>query len=83
MTTSPDPLELDVRACAAEVFGVPVDDVPPDCAYGSLAQWDSVGHVDFLMALDARHAFGLEVAHVSTLTSIPAIVAFLRQRTHG
>ncbi len=38
----------------AEVFQMPVEDIPDDAAIGEVDQWDSLGHMRLLMALEAE-----------------------------
>lgn len=72
---------LRVRRCAAKTFRRPLEEVPADLAYGSIPEWDSIGHMDFLVALEAEFAFALDSPLLLELVSVPAIASFLVARS--
>ncbi|MGH7286356.1 MAG: acyl carrier protein, partial [Polyangiaceae bacterium] len=41
-----------VRKVIAETFRVPAENVPADAAMGSVAGWDSMGHMQLVVALE-------------------------------
>jgi acyl carrier protein len=47
----------------------------------NLAAWDSLGHVNLMIALEQSFDIYLEVEDFPTLTSVPAILQYLRD--HG
>jgi acyl carrier protein len=75
-----EPLTGRVRHLAARVFELPVSDIDDDCAYKSIAEWDSVGHMDLLAALEAEFGFQLQPSQIAQLTSIQRIADFLASR---
>jgi acyl carrier protein len=59
--------------------------VPPDRISGTtrdedLAAWDSLGHVNLMMALEQTFNVALEVEDFPRLTSVPAILEYLKQQ---
>lgn len=78
-----EPLTNRVRHVAARVFELPASDIDDDCAYKSIAEWDSVGHMDLLVALEAEFGFDLQPPQISQLTSIRRIVDFLASRANA
>jgi acyl carrier protein len=73
-----------IRQLLAETFLLPLDEIPPDLAFGDLPQWDSMGHMNVIMALEER--FGVEVSAemIGALTSVEAICKSLEGKAlHG
>lgn len=64
----------------AEVFRVSPDEVTPDLEFGGLPAWDSMGHMDLMVALET--SFGVEISAetISQLISIPAILEHIRTK---
>ena len=50
---------VEVRALIAEVLGIDLDRVQGDLAFGELPEWDSLHHVNLMLALEER--LGTEV----------------------
>lgn len=72
-------LVQDVQALLVEALQVPGELVTPDLAFGDLPQWDSMGHMEVMMRLEEH--FGVEVTAdtIATLTSLPAICAYIQE----
>jgi acyl carrier protein len=49
-----------VRAIAADVFGVPEEDVEAASSPDTIEGWDSIQHLNFVLALEAR--FGVQLS---------------------
>ncbi len=69
-----------VRSLLAEVFQVPLQEIPPDLAFGDLPQWDSMGHMDIIMGLEQRFGIEANAKTISELTSIQAICEYLAEK---
>jgi citrate synthase len=76
METVPPQYEI-VQALLAEAFQAPVEQITPALAFGGIPQWDSMGHMEVMLRLEAR--FGVEVSAdtIASLTSVPAICEYL------
>lgn len=76
METMPPQYEI-VQALLAEAFQAPVEQITPALAFGGIPQWDSMGHMEVMLRLEAR--FGVEVSAdtIASLTSVPAICEYL------
>lgn len=66
-----------VQTLLAEAIQVPPDLVSAELAFGDLPQWDSMGHMEVMMLLEARFGVEINADTIANLTSIPAIVAYL------
>jgi acyl carrier protein len=78
--TLPDDVHDRVAAIVAELFMLSRVEVHGDLGYGGIEAWDSVGHLDLLVALERAFGFTLTVELIPQLTSIRAIEEFLASR---
>jgi acyl carrier protein len=62
-----------VQAVLQEALRVEAGDIGPQTEFGDLPQWDSMGHMEVMVALEK--AFGVEITAdtITELVSIPAI----------
>lgn len=72
----------DVKALIAEALGVDTDQVTDDLAYGDLPEWDSMGHMNVMMALEERFGVEITTETIANLVNIPAICAYLEDQPH-
>ena len=69
-----------VRALLAEAFELPVDEIPPDLEFGGVKKWDSMGHMEVMLRLEAQFGIELDTDLIRQLTSIPEIVAYIEEQ---
>lgn len=65
-----DPLLDRVRQAVSDVFGVPLAEVVPDSSPQTVEAWDSMGHLNLVLALE--QAFGVQLApeEIAGMTSV-------------
>jgi citrate synthase len=66
----------EVRALVAEVFGIKPTEVGENLAFGEVAEWDSLNHVNLMLALEGRLGVEIGAEQMVELTSIAAIDEF-------
>jgi len=66
-----------VATIVAETFAIPRDDVVADLGYGVIESWDSVGHLDLLLALEQSFGFKMTTELIPRLTSVRAIEQYV------
>jgi acyl carrier protein len=64
----------------AEIFGVERSAIASDTVQGGIPEWDSVGHLNLMLALEASFGVQLEIQDMQNLTSVSAILEFLESR---
>jgi acyl carrier protein len=64
----------------AEILGVRRVAIVSGAAQEDIAEWDSVGHLNLMLGLEASFGVQLEVEDMQTLTSVSAILEFLESR---
>lgn len=47
-----DLIKQRIKNVMAAVFNIEVADIPADCSYGSFDRWDSLGHLNLVIALE-------------------------------
>ena len=72
-----------IRGLCAEVFGVDLSLVNPETQFGELPQWDSMGHMDLMVALEDRFGIEINAETITELISIPAILAHLQKKQNA
>lgn len=70
-----------VRYTIATTLKVPVKKITETTKDEDIAAWDSLGHVNLMMALEQTFDILLEVEDFPTLNSVQAIIRYLAE--HG
>jgi acyl carrier protein len=78
-----NPLLGELRALFTEIFQVQPGDVNPETQFGELPQWDSMGHMDLMVALESKYGIEISAESISQLISIPAIIARIEAKQHA
>ncbi len=73
----------ELRALLAETFRVDLAEISPDAQLGELPQWDSMAHMDLMLALEARYAVQITAETIGGLTSLPLILDHLESMRNG
>jgi len=68
-----DPAEC-VRAIMASVFRVPANELPAQLAQANVKNWDSLGHLRLILALEAGLKVKFRTDRIPGLTSLGAIL---------
>lgn len=69
-----------VREVVAATLGVAPRLVREDTTRDDLDGWDSLGHINLIVALEGTFDVAFDVEDVARLTSVPAILAGLSTR---
>jgi acyl carrier protein len=75
---SDDELEARVIALVARELGVPEGSITSATSSGDIENWDSLGHLQVCMALEADFGVSPELEELAELDSVAAIVDYLR-----
>ncbi len=83
MSVNTQTMTARVQAALGEALRVPLEQVPPEMAFGDLPQWDSMGHMEVMMALEVSFGIEINADTIAQLTSIPAICSYIEENGHG
>jgi acyl carrier protein len=71
-------MQQSLKSLMASSFGVSPDDVPECAEAGSYPPWNSLGHLELMMALEMEYRVRIPAQMMSELVSTESIEAFLR-----
>lgn len=66
-----------LRAVFASVFGIDAARLSNDDSYETIPEWDSVNHINLVLALEAEFGIQLDPGEIAELTSVAVIRARL------
>ena len=69
-----------VEILISEVLGVPRQVVTDDLQFQSIPEWDSLRHVDLMLALEAQLDVEIDADQMVELSSVSAIRSFVATR---
>jgi citrate synthase len=69
-----------VRTLVASTLAIPVHSVTDTLAFNEIPQWDSLNHVNLMVALEQALAVEIDEEEMVTLTSVGAIREFVARR---
>ena len=72
-----------VQTAVATTLKVPAGVITATTRDVDVPAWDSMGHLNLMMALEQTFDITLEVEDFANLTSVPAILAYLQNRGIG
>ena len=65
-----------IKEIIASVFVVDVENVPDNCSHGSFDRWDSLGHMNLILALEEEFDIRFSDDEVVDMLNIHLIVDF-------
>ena len=72
-----------IQYVIATTLKVSPDKITKETSDKDLAAWDSLAHVNLMMSLEQTFDLFLEVEDFPKLTSVPAILEYLREQGKG
>ena len=70
----------EIRDVMSGILHVPVGDIGPETSQADLETWDSVEHLNLMLAIEERFGISLEVEDLTRMTSVPAIMEVLGEK---
>ncbi len=75
--------EIDIKKIMARAWDIDHRDVPSDAEFKKYLQWDSLGHVALLVALEAEYKIDINYDTLTELINIQVIIKFIKESSHG
>ena len=63
----------ELKQVVAKTFGLPVSEVTPDLAAGSINKWDSLGHLNLVLAIESSFNVKFKTEQIAELITIRKI----------
>jgi citrate synthase len=68
-----------IEALIASTFNIPIEQVTPDSDMSTLQNWDSLGHINLVLAIEEAYGVVVDEDAVVELTSVRAIREFVER----
>ena len=75
-----DAVELGVRQVAADVFNLPLNQVTAETSPRTVENWDSVQHLNFVLALEETMGIGLAPEDIEQIRSVGDAIDVVRKK---
>jgi acyl carrier protein len=69
-----------VRRIVADVFEVPLDQVRPDSSPDTISTWDSLRHLNMVLALEQEFGVDFRPEEIEQLLSVELVAALLEEK---
>jgi acyl carrier protein len=77
------PLLDRVRGIAADILQVPLAEVGPDSSPESIASWDSVHHLNLVLALEQEFNLQFEPEEIDQIGNVGQIVSLVSRKVNA
>lgn len=77
------PLLDRVRGIAADILQVPVAEIGPDSSPESIATWDSVHHLNLVLALEQEFNLQFEPEEIDQIGNVGQIVQLVSRKVNA
>ena len=74
--------EGDIRKIMGRVWEMDPEEIPSDAKFNEIIQWDSLGHVNLLIALEKEYNISIDYKMLTKLVSIPTIIQCFKDKVH-
>lgn len=71
-----------IKALIAQTLNISLDQISGELSYGDLPEWDSLGHMNIMMALEQKYGIQITAEIIKKLVNIRAIVAHIVEYDH-
>jgi acyl carrier protein len=69
-----------VRQAVSDIFGVPMSEVTVDSSPQTVEAWDSLGHLNLMLALEQSFGVQLSPEEISSMLDVGLVADTLRRR---
>ena len=68
-----------VRSIASDIFGVPTDKITPESSPETIENWDSMQHLNLVLAIEEKFGVQLEPEDIEGMKNIGAVAALVER----
>jgi acyl carrier protein len=68
-----------VRNVASDIFGIPADKVTADSSPETIENWDSMQHLNLVLAIEEKFGVQLEPEDIEQMKNIGAVAALVEK----
>ena len=74
-------MEQKVKEIMSNIFGVPISRISNDSSPESLTEWDSIKHLNLIVALEEEFEVEFDESEIFEASRIPQIITFLKSKS--
>ena len=74
-------MEKKVKEIMSNIFGVPISRISDNSSPESLTEWDSIKHLNLIVALEEEFAVEFDDIEIAEASRIPQIIKFLKSKS--
>jgi len=71
--------ENDIKKLMGKAWDIEPDKIPSEIRFNEFPQWDSLGHVSLLSALEEEYRVSIDFETLTELISMRAIIEYLKE----
>ena len=71
-------IELTIRQLMADIFNQPIDKITVESSQDNVDNWDSLKHLDLIVALEEEFEISIPIEEVGHLTSFKIIAVVVK-----
>lgn len=68
-----------VRSIASDIFGLPLDKITPESSPETIETWDSIQHLNLVLAIEEKFGLQLEPEDIERMKNIGAVSAMVEK----
>ncbi|MGB8013340.1 MAG: acyl carrier protein [Terriglobales bacterium] len=68
-----------VRNVASDIFGIPADKITPESSPETIENWDSMQHLNLVLAIEEKFAVQLDPEDIEQMKTIGAVAALVEK----
>jgi len=74
-------IEQRVRQVAADIFNLPLDQITPQSNPQTIETWDSVQHLNLVLALEGELGVQIAPEEIERMQSIAAVIELMEEKS--
>ena len=68
-----------VQSVASDIFGIPVDRITPESSPETIGNWDSMQHLNLVLAIEEKFGVQLDPEDIEQMKNIGAVAALVEK----
>ncbi len=76
----PEDILKNIIELVADVFGVPVDDIDAKSSKDNIKSWDSINHLNLVLALEETFQKKISPEEIEQMTSVEHIYQLIKEK---
>ena len=76
-------IKYEVINVVSEVFEMPFDKIQGNMTSSDIAEWDSLGQLNLIMAIENKFGIKLKVEDIFNITTVDSIIEFVNKRANA